>query len=75
MEHEFVLLIDGQLRTFTEYEDIPEVFEHVVKFKPYIPEPPHTEEQHAAMVLWNDRLQALMKKEKEREYARRHQNW
>ena len=37
MAHEFVLLINGELKTFTEYEDIPEDFDNVIKFLPDVP--------------------------------------
>ena len=66
MPHEFVLLIDGELKTYTSYEDIPEVFDNVIKFVPEIPEPPHTEEQHEEIENWNDKFQKLMEKERAR---------
>ena len=63
---EFVFKIDGELVTVTNWEDVPEKFDHVIKFSPDpIPEE-HTEEDHAEMVLWNDRLQELMEKERAR---------
>ena len=51
---EFQFLIDGKLVTYDRYEDIPETFDHVIKFLPDNPEPEgedgnHTEEQHEAM--------------------------
>ena len=45
-KNEFVILIDGELKTFDKYEDIPEVFDNVIKFLPAFPPEPHTEEQH-----------------------------
>jgi hypothetical protein len=63
--HEFILLIDGKQKTFHNYEDIPEKFQHVIKFSPEIPEGPHTEEQHTEINSWNSKLQLLMKKEHE----------
>ena len=64
MNHEFVILNNGILETYTKYEDIPESFDHVIKFLPQIPEPPHTEAQHEEIEQWNDKLQALMKRER-----------
>ena len=66
---EFQFLIDGKLVTYDRYEDIPETFDHVIKFLPDNPEPEgedgyHTEEQHEAMSVWNGRLQKLMEKER-----------
>ena len=63
---EFVFKIDGELVTVTNWEDVPEKFDHVIKFSPDpIPEE-HTEEDHAEMALWNDRLHELMEKERAR---------
>ena len=61
MAHEFVLLINGELETFTEYEDIPEDFDNVIKF---LPDVPHEEVDHYGPNIWNDRLQELMQKER-----------
>ena len=63
MSHEFVVLLNGKLKTYTKYEDIPERFDNVIRFIPKIPEPPHTHEQHEEIDLWNERLQELMKRE------------
>ena len=55
--------------TFDKYEDIPDEFEHVIKFLPDIPEPvndDHTDEEHEELAKWNDRLQELMEKERAR---------
>ena len=63
---EFQFIINGELTTFDRYEDIPDEFEHVIKFLPDIPEDPHTEDEHEELALWNDRLQQLMEKERAR---------
>jgi hypothetical protein len=63
MPNEFVILKNSKLETFTEYEDIPEKFDNLIKFLPEIPEPPHTHEQHEELDLWNERLKELMKRE------------
>ncbi len=65
--HEFVIKDKGQLVTYTEYEAIPNEFDHVIKFLPEVPPEPHTEEQHKEIEQWNIKLQELMKKE--RSYA------
>ena len=66
---EFQFIINGELVTYDKYEDIPEEFEHVIKFLHDITEPEgedgyHTDEQHEAMAVWNTRLQELMEKER-----------
>jgi hypothetical protein len=62
--HEFVFLIDGKQVTVNSWDDIPERFDHVIKFLPDCPEPPHTEEQHREIELWPARLQQLMEIER-----------
>ena len=62
--HEFVIMIDGQLQTFNNFEDIPNEFDHVIKFRPEMPEGPHTEEQHQEIEQWNSKLQKLMEIER-----------
>ena len=63
---EFQFIVNRELITYDKYEDIPEEFEHVIKFIPDIPEESHTEEDHEEMALWNVRLQELMEKERAR---------
>ena len=65
---EFQFIINGELITFDNYEDIPKEFDHVIKFIPDLPEPEgedgnHTDEQHEELEKWNGRLQELMEKE------------
>ena len=36
----FVFLINGNLETFYDFNDIPKNFDHVIKFLPDIPDPP-----------------------------------
>ena len=64
---EFQFIINGELVTFDKYEDVPDEFDHVIKFLPDIPEPvddDHTDEEHEELAKWNDRLQELMEKER-----------
>lgn len=69
MKGEFVVLKNGILETYSNYEDIPEDFDNVIKFLPEpIPEP-HTEEQHAEIDTWNDKLQRLMQIERRKKNA------
>ena len=64
---EFVFkLTNNELVSYDKYEDIPEEFEHVIKFIPDIPPEPHTEDDHDEMAKWNTRLQELMEKERAR---------
>ena len=63
---EFQFIVNGELVAFDNYEDIPEDFEHVIRFIPDVPAEPHTDEEHAEMAIWNTRLQELMEKERAR---------
>ena len=63
---EFQFIKNGELVTYDKYEDIPEDFEHVIKFIPDVPAEPHTDEEHAEMAIWNTKLQELMEKERAR---------
>lgn len=60
MAHEFVIMRNGILETYTDYDKIPTDFQHVIKFNPEMPPGPHTEEEHDEMGTWNDKLQRLM---------------
>lgn len=63
-KHEFVILVNGELKTYDRYEDIPEVFDNVIKFLPVIPPGPHTHEQHEEIDSWHDKFKELMKRER-----------
>lgn len=64
MKGEFVLIVDGELKTFYDYRDIPDDFDHVIKFIPDVPPGPHSHEQHEEMERWTELLQRLMDKER-----------
>jgi len=61
--HEFVVLVNGDLKTYTDFDDIPDKIDNVIKFSPDIPSSPHTSTQHDEMSTWNDKLQELLKRE------------
>jgi hypothetical protein len=60
----YVVLIDSELYTYTDYDEIPEQFDHLIEFAPEIPPPPHTPEQHEWLETLNTKLQELMTREK-----------
>ena len=62
--HEFVVIVNGELKTYHNYDDIPQNIDNVIKFVPEILPAPHTEEQHQEMSMWNNKLQELMKRER-----------
>ena len=63
---EFQFIINGELVTFDNYENIQDEFEHVIRFLPDVISEPHTEDEHEEIAVWNDRLQELMEKERAR---------
>ena len=64
MAHEFVLLVNGELKTYADYGDIPDEFDNVIKFIPEIPNGPHSHNEHDEIEKWNEKLQLLMEKER-----------
>jgi hypothetical protein len=58
-------MVDGKLREFNDFGQIPLHIDHVIEFQPEIPPPPHTTAQHQEIDQWQDRFWELM----EREYA------
>lgn len=64
MIDEFIILKDGELKTYDKYEDIPLEFDNVVKFCPYFPPGPHTDEQHEEIDSWLEKFVELMKRQK-----------
>jgi hypothetical protein len=60
---EYVIMVNGKLNTYENYEDIPKQFDHVIKFLPDVIPEPHTEEEHKEIETYNDKLQELMKRE------------
>ena len=64
MKGEYIIKSGGELMTYTDYDDIPDTFDHVIKFNPNWPESPHTQEDHDYMETFNGKLQRLMEIEK-----------
>lgn len=60
----FILIVNGSLMTYTDYDDIPKEFDHIIKFEPEVPPPPHTSEQHELIEKIGDMLKVLVDKEK-----------
>lgn len=70
MTHRFVIMRNGVLETYTDFNSIPQDLDHVIEFIPEIPPGPHTDAEHEEIEQWNDRLQQLMRIE----HARSSQN-
>tara|TARA_B000000609_G_scaffold151460_1_gene137854 strand:+ start:648 stop:863 length:216 start_codon:yes stop_codon:yes gene_type:complete len=63
LEGEFVIRKDGQLIRHTKARDLPAEFDHLIKFAPNSPPPPHTVNDHVEMSKYADYLQELMSRE------------
>ena len=59
MQGQFKIMVNREIVIFTNYDDIPETFDKIFSFKPDYPPSPHTDEDHALMETFNDKLQAL----------------
>jgi hypothetical protein len=66
MAHKFVIKRNGILETYDKFEEIPEDFDHIIEFRPDIPDGPHTHEEHDELAQWNEKLQILVRKEYDR---------
>ena len=64
MKGEFIIKVGEELITYTDYIDIPNTFDHVIKFIADWPESPHTQEDHDYMETFNGKLQQLMEIER-----------
>lgn len=61
---EFIILRNGILEKYEDYDLIPLDFDHVISFKPSVPEPPHSKDEHELIHTWNEKLQRLIQIEK-----------
>lgn len=62
--HRFVVMVQGQIRVYHEFDHIPQDIDHVIGFLPEIPPPPHTDQQHQEIDAWTDRFDELMRRER-----------
>ena len=59
MGHRFVIMQDDKLYEYTEYEQIPSEFDHVIEFAPEIPPGPHTDQVHEEIDQWQTKFERL----------------
>ena len=64
LEGEFVIRDNDQIIRHTKARDLPASFDHLISFKPKVPEPPHTVNDHVEMSKYADYLQELMTRER-----------
>jgi hypothetical protein len=63
MKHEFIILRDGKLESYENFDDIPLSFDNLIKFAPIIPPGPHTHDEHDEIGVWNEKMKILMHRE------------
>lgn len=63
---EYLVIVAGELRQFGHVDEIPDEFEHIIKFSPEIPPGPHTPEQHEEIEQLPALFQSFMEKERAR---------
>jgi hypothetical protein len=64
MRGRFVILRDGELEIYDDYDSIPDSFDNVIEFLPDYSPGPHTEEEHEEMDSFACLLEELMRREK-----------
>ncbi len=62
MKGKFKVLIDGEVKKYTNYNDIPEKIDDVIQCLFDVPEPPHTDEQHEEMEQHVSKINELVKR-------------
>jgi len=63
MRGEFDIILNGVIKRYTDFDDIPLVFDNLIRFEPEIIPEPHTEEEHELMETYNNKLKELMSRE------------
>tara|TARA_B100000900_G_scaffold414277_1_gene440500 strand:- start:3058 stop:3276 length:219 start_codon:yes stop_codon:yes gene_type:complete len=63
LQGKFVVKRDGELIEVDRCGDLPDEFDHLIRFEPKIPEPPHSVNDHIAMSKWSEYLHELVSKE------------
>ena len=64
--HDFQFIVNGKLNKYTRWEDIPEEFDHIIKFVFDLPSEPHTQEDHDEIHKMEKKFNELMEKENAR---------
>lgn len=63
LQGNFEVLINTEVKTYNNYNDIPLKFDNLIKFSPKFPEGPHTSEEHEIINNQVNYLYELLKRE------------
>ena len=61
---EYIVKIGNKLFDYTNVSDIPEKFDHLIKFVPKEPPEPHTQADHDYINTFNDKFKEIAKRGK-----------
>ena len=59
---EFIIRKNGKNFHYTNIDDIPETFDHLIKFLPKTPPDPHTQAEHDYIKTFNDKFKEIFKR-------------
>jgi|TARA_B110000444_G_scaffold196073_1_gene186655 hypothetical protein len=65
MKGEFIVKIGTSFLEFSDYNDIPDEFDHLIKFVLIEPPEPHTQADHDYINTFTDKFQEVFKRGKE----------
>ena len=60
---EYTVKIGNKLFDYTNVDDIPETFDHLIIFLPKSPPDPHTQAEHDYIKTFNDKFKEIFKRE------------
>ena len=64
LEGKFVIRDEDKLIEYDRCRDLPEEFDHLIKFEPTIPPTPHSVNDHIEMSKWSEYLQELCSRQR-----------
>ncbi len=64
LEGKFVIREQDKLIEYDRCGDLPDEFDHLIKFEPKIPEPPHSVNDHIEMSRYSEYLQELCSRQR-----------
>ena len=59
---EYTVKIGNKLFDYTNVDDIPEEFDHLIKFLPTAPPGPHTQVEHDYIDTFTDKMREIQKR-------------
>ena len=60
MKGKFKIFKNGKVEAYTDFNDIPQSFNHLIQCEFDIPKEPHTEEEHELIESFRPKMQELL---------------